>query len=139
MHKRDALVAILIAAVVLALSASCVDELSGSSDATIRYSMIQIDSIQAPDTISQDDSLALRFWGAVGPSGCYSFVHFDHSWQHSLLVMTVRGKHTTGKPCHHGFVSLWGEPFVIESRRGKLGILVHQPDGSELRDSVIVK
>ena len=33
--------------------------------------IIKVDSISAPDTLRTTDTLRVRSWGFIGPSGCY--------------------------------------------------------------------
>lgn len=36
--------------------------------------VIRVDSISGPSTIGPDQALAVRFWGSIGPSGCYHLI-----------------------------------------------------------------
>ncbi len=39
--------------------------------------LIKIDSIVYPDTIQLTDTLSVKFYGEVGPDGCYEFNRFE--------------------------------------------------------------
>jgi hypothetical protein len=101
---------------------------------------IKVDSISHPRAIMLGDTAAIRFYGTVGPDGCHSFSRFLVIRQPRAVDFVVWGKRTIATACPAVMVYLDGRTYrYLPSQRGMLVITVHQPDGSTLKDSLLVK
>jgi serine protease inhibitor len=112
-----------------------------SDDNEVEYYKIKVDEIEAPETVAVNDTITFRLYGKVGNDGCYSFSHFEDYTQNLAVDLTLWGKHdTTPGACTQAVVFLNGKPYTaIPSQQGIFYIKIHQPDGTTLRDSVIVE
>ena len=101
---------------------------------------IKIDKISLPDTISVNDTLAIKFDGIVGTDGCHSFKKFEVINKSNEIHITVWGQkpnYETG--CPDVMVYLNGKEYKIRlSKTGNYKIIVLQPDNSVLKDSIYV-
>lgn len=101
---------------------------------------IKIDSLAHPATIVLGDTADIRFFGTVGPDGCHSFSHFLVIRQPTAVNFVVWGKRSLANACPAVMVYLDGNTYrYVPSQRGILQIAVHQPDGSTLKDSLLVE
>ncbi len=55
--------------------------------------MIRVDSISAPSTIGPNETLTIRFWGWVGPSGCYHLVRAPSGRMPNLFEIRFHGEY----------------------------------------------
>ncbi len=111
-----------------------------NDDGNVLYK-IKVDSLDIPITISQDDTLDIWLYGVVGGSSCYSFSHFVTYTKPSELKLTVWGKYPKKDvPCLCVMVYLEEKHSVYPPlNQGTFYIIIDQPDGSTLVDSVIVQ
>ncbi len=102
---------------------------------------IHVDNIEHPDTISVNDTLAIKFYGFVGSNGCHGFSHFEEHKGPQELEITVWGaKPDFEKVCPAVLVYLEGKEYnTLLSKRGLLQIKVVQPDNSFLVDTIYVE
>lgn len=112
-----------------------------SDDDEVEYYKIMVDEIDSPETVAVNDTIAFRLYGTVGNDGCYSFSHFEDYKQNMAVDLTLWGKHdATSGTCTQAVVFLNGREYpAIPSQQGIFYINIHQPDGTTLRDSVIVE
>jgi len=86
------------------------------------------------------DTLQLRLYGFVGPNGCYSFSKFESSQTNSNLDLTVWGKYTPADVCATVIIEMRGTKYpVVPVSKGTFEIVIHQPDGTTLKDTIIVQ
>ena len=102
--------------------------------------IIKLDSIQVPSIIEKDDTLWIRCHGTVGTNGGYSFAYFEDELELLRLDLTVWGKYGPARAHTDVMVYLEGREYhLVVTRRGQLEIRAHQPDGSVLKRTVLVK
>lgn len=107
--------------------------------------LIQIDSIVYNDTIQTSDTLTVKFYGEVGPDGCYQFERFerlDLSGNDPLNSMKFKvwGRHEEADVCTQEIVYLNGQSLAINGFiPGNFNILVVQPDGNIMTGLVYVE
>ena len=101
---------------------------------------VKIDSISHPSSVALGDTADIRFFGVVGPDGCDSFSHFLVIRQPASVDFAVWGKRSQANACPAVMVYLDGNSYgYIPSQQGMLQISIHQPDGSTLKDSLLVE
>lgn len=112
-----------------------------SDRAGYRYFTLSIDSVSVPDSIQFGEKLVIRYWGYIGPNGCYSFAYFEKRASSDSLFVKVWGKQDTAAfTCHAGEMVLRGEPCSFKNlNRGQYQIISLQPDGSCMKNQVIVR
>ena len=120
-----------LAALVTACSVAGCDALFGHTD----HFVIHVDSIAAPATVAAADTLYARFFGTIGPDGCWSLAAADFQVTTSALDVTFRGEHRErpGYDCTQMVVQLDMTMAVPPPVHTPFTITVHQPDGSKLR------
>jgi hypothetical protein len=107
--------------------------------------LIQIDSIVMPDTISLFDTLSVKFYGEIGPDGCYKFDRFepvdrDGSEPDNSMKFKVWGKHEDNGNCSQQIVYLDGAEIRITGiAKGNFNVFVIQPDGTIMVGLVYVE
>jgi hypothetical protein len=102
--------------------------------------IVKVDSMQVPSIVEKDDTLRMRCHGTVGTNGGYSFAHFEDELESLKLELTVWGKYIPARAHTDVMVYLEGEEYhLVVTRRGQLEIRVHQPDGSVVKRTVLVK
>ncbi|MBI3111254.1 MAG: hypothetical protein HYZ01_06750 [Ignavibacteriales bacterium] len=101
---------------------------------------VEVDSIAHVPSVALGDTADIKFFGTVGTDGCHSFSHFLVIRQPASVDFAVWGKRTMTSFCGDVMVYLNGNTYgYIPSQRGMLQISVHQPDGSTLKDSLLVE
>jgi hypothetical protein len=120
----------------LALAGACVLPACAVFDSGPREFVVQVDSVQAPGAVSGGAPFDIRFYGFVGPSGCYRFKAFRVEKTPSQADVMVLGEHEEGL-CTQALVFLDGEvltiqPFVTDP----FTLRVHQPDGTVLTRTI---
>lgn len=102
--------------------------------------IIQIDSIIHPDTINFGSDLNIKFYGLIGPDGCYAFDRLEPKYDVGELAVTSWGKHTFLKNCTEQLVYMNGNTLLVSSiPAGDLTIKAIQPDGSSITQNIFVK
>ena len=107
--------------------------------------LIQIDSIVMADTIELSDTLLVKFYGVVGPNGCYKFDRFEQlnlgdNDPANSVKLQVWGKHEGNDNCFDQIVYLDGTELLINGfAKGDFRILVRQPDETIMVGLVYVK
>ena len=110
------------------------------SSPEIETFIIHIDSIIHADTINFGDNLIIKFYGKIGPDGCYSFNEIAPEYITGTLSVTCWGKHTYESVCTQDTVYMVGKTLqVSEMPVGKTIIEAIQPDGTSISQSVYVK
>ena len=105
--------------------------------------IVDVDSVQCPATATVNEPVTINLYGTIGTSGCYSFSRFETRKQSMQLDLTVWGIfNRTGPPypyCPTVMVYLGGMPFTFQPpERGNFTIVIHNHDGTVLRDSLQV-
>jgi len=100
---------------------------------------INVDSTSYPENILIGDTLIIKLYGTVGTDGCSQFSNFESAEEPLKLDLTIWGKREDQAACPAVMVYLNGLEYkTISGKVGVYKINIHQPDGSILRDSVIV-
>ncbi len=104
--------------------------------------IIQIDSMVHLDTINSGDTLNIKFYGLIGPNGCYAFDEFalEYSPDDQELAIESIGIHTFNDMCANAMVYMNGRELEVDGFvAGEYVITAIQPDGSSLSQNVYVK
>jgi hypothetical protein len=102
--------------------------------------VVRVDSIAHTSFAASNDTIGVRFFGTIGNDGCHSFSHFETARQALRLDVTVWGQRQEASACPGVMVYLEGKEYkFVPAQMGWLKIIVHQPDGSVIKDSIIVK
>lgn len=104
--------------------------------------IIQIDSIVHPDTINFGQDLSIKFYGLVGPDGCYAFDKLvpEYSSELNELATECWGIHTFNDVCTQALVYMNGQELLVSDiPAGNLIIKGVQPDGSAISQNVYIK
>ncbi len=104
--------------------------------------IIQIDSIVHPDTINFGQDLSIKFYGLVGPNGCYAFDKLVPEYISETNELTVEcwGIHTFNDVCTEVIVYMDGQELLVSDVPvGDLIIKGIQPDGSAISQKVYIK
>ena len=102
--------------------------------------IVKVDSIQVPSIVEKDDTLRIRCHGTVGTNGGYSFAYFEDELESLRLDLTLWGKYDSARAHTDVMVYLEGKEYhLVVTRRGQLEIRIHQPDGSAVKKTVLVK
>lgn len=112
----------------------------GTSGLDYKEYTIQVDSIQAPDTIALGDTLFIKFYGTIGNSGCFSFSRFVGGVNQRNIDITVLGKYAMGQNnCPAVMQYLNGIKLKVDPvSPGPNVIHVHQTAPPDLYDTVFV-
>jgi len=116
--------------------ASCEDE----SGAWYTLFTMKIDSLSAPAEVLQTDTLRITFYSEP-MSCCYNFYRYDLPGvdiSDNTLRIRITGRKTHNLPCSSLPRVIEMEYEVTSMLAGYYYIQVYQPDGSVLRDSVLV-
>lgn len=102
---------------------------------------IRVDSITHPDTISVDDTLAIKFFGFVGPNGCHRFSHFEkHSTQNEFEFTVWGSRPDFETVCPAVMVWMNGTEYkTVIKQTGIYQIKIKQPDNTALIDTIFVQ
>jgi hypothetical protein len=101
----------------------------------IREFIIEVDSLQAPVTISRDEPLEIQFYGTIGPDLCYVFDRFAAEQTNTRIDLRLWGRHEVlpDRLCPLAISELGGRAFVKPPpHEDTVTIVVHQPDDSTL-------
>lgn len=107
--------------------------------------IIQIDSMVHVDTITAGELLSIKFYGTVGPDGCYEFdrllpEYIQVETTTGELSITAFGIHTFLDICPQSTVYMNGNELVVsEIPAGTLVLKAIQPDGSIITQNVFIK
>ncbi len=101
--------------------------------------IIHIDSLVHADTINFGEDLSIKFYGPIGPNGCYAFNKLVPEFIEGELVVTNWGIQTFENTCTPIAVYMNGhELLVSEIPAGNFVIIAVQPDGSNITQNVFV-
>jgi hypothetical protein len=102
--------------------------------------IVKVDSMTHPSFAATSDTITIGLFGTIGSDGCHSFSHFEATRQPLRLDLTVWGQVSAATACPAVMVYLNGKEYkLVATQQGWLSMNIHQPDGSILRDSIIVK
>ena len=114
-------------------------DMAGTAAMSPRLFHIGIDRLDCANEAVVGDTLSLRFWGLVGSDGCHEFAHFITEREPHRLDVTVMGVVQSLGGCPEVMVMLGGEELQVHPlHEGDLEVVVHQPGGSVLVDTVRV-
>ena len=140
--ERSAACALLVALVAaLAFTAcGCIVWFQDEPECEAGPYVIQVDSLTfSPPQPSVGDILHVQFWGTVGHDTCYGFTHFEATRESLQVDVTAWGTHVCGRVCGDAMIYLDGEELLVSPLyEGNLRIVVHQPGGAVLVDTVAV-
>jgi hypothetical protein len=140
--KKNVFTAFAVALSVLVFSWSGCDNNNGPDTEEF---IIQIDSIVHADTITLGETLSIKFYGRVGPNGCYAFDRLVPEYMQidastGELATTAFGIQTFQDLCPDQEVYLNGSELVVSDiPAGNLIVKALQPDGSAITQQVFVK
>jgi hypothetical protein len=125
---------VLIATIVLLCDSSCVTDLG---DETF---IVRVDSVHSPESIQLNQTIAFYLFGTIGYDGRYSFSHFQVRRSSSQTELTVWGRKRELEAYNTAVWKLDGGAFrIAPTNRGNFILAIRQPDGSLLRDTVLVQ
>ena len=102
--------------------------------------MVKVDSLFRTAFGATGDTLTLKLYGTIGSDGCCSFSRFDETKQPLRLDLSVWGQRSSADACPAVMVYLNGKEYrVIATQQGWYSINIHQPGGSLLIDSILIK
>ena len=103
--------------------------------------IIHVDSVSAPSVVSATDTVEARFYGHIGPDGCWRLAGIDRQLASASVDLTFRGEHEqrSGYNCTSLPVSLNHHEVLLPPLSTPFTITVHQPDGSLLHRQVTVQ
>ena len=83
------------------------------------------------NVIAANESLTARFYGNIGPDGCWSLMEVDRQATSATLDVTFHGEHDvrSGHECTGAPVALNHVEVVAPPLATPFTITVHQPDG----------
>jgi hypothetical protein len=109
------------------------------NDNAITNYVVKVDSLAHSTALTKNDTIKIKLYGIVGPNGCHAFSHFEEITQPLQLDLTVWGARSSSEVCTTVMVDLNGKEYkTLAIQSGLYKINIHQPDGSVLRDSLIV-
>lgn len=115
---------------------------STGPDEQYRDYLVKVDKIRHPDTVSVNDTIRIKLDGFIGNNGCHHFSRFEADTRPLQLDLKVWARAESSKEmaCAEVMVYLYGREYAAPAKeRGTFRIIIHQPDGSILSDSVIVR
>jgi len=99
---------------------------------------IRVDRLECARGATVGDTLHLRFWGLVGSDGCHE-LHFRTERDSFSVDVAVMGVVQPMTGCPEVIVMLGGQELTVHPLyEGDLTVVVHQPGGSVLVDTVHV-
>jgi len=110
-------------------------------DPTPELFRIKIDSVNAPISLTTNDTLTIKLYGYIGNDTCYWFHHFQSARENYSLYLTAWGIHNVAyrKGCESSQVYLNGQEYrVYPLYSGVFEVNIHQPDGAWLKKTVTV-
>ena len=100
---------------------------------------IGIERVECAHEAVVGDTLHLRFWGLIGSDGCHEFAHFRTERDSFSVDVAVMGVVQPMTGCPEVIVMLGGQELSVHPLyEGDLTVVVHQPGGSVLVDTVHV-
>lgn len=100
--------------------------------------VIGVDSISVPDTIAPNSTLTARFFGGIGPNGCYQLDRVERVRSAGVLELRFHGTSTDGF-CPQVPSYLDHVEEVLPPVEDPFRIRVLQPDGPALEKVVRVR
>ncbi|RLD36149.1 MAG: hypothetical protein DRI73_01185 [Bacteroidetes bacterium] len=102
--------------------------------------VIKVDSIQLADTVEVGTALRIKFFGTIGPNGCYSFSHDETDFIQTTVSIKLWGKNSGAGNCPAVVVKLDGMYMDVNfNSSGTYTIQIVQPDNSKLTEMVVVE
>ncbi len=102
--------------------------------------VMQIDSIQMPSAIKLGQRLDIKFYGTIGPDGCYRFSRFAAKADNKTITVTVYGRHEEKNVCNEAVSYLNGGLLQVDMLdTGRYVVHVSQPNPPDIFDTVYVK
>lgn len=111
---------------------------STEPESHVEYYLLKVDSIQHADKVRLNSTITITVSGLAGYDGCHSFSHFDGIATPTSIDLKVWGKVVPDQVCLQVLVPYKEEFSVTVKERGIYRIKIYQPDGSALKDSLLV-
>lgn len=140
--KKGIFTAIVAALVVITFGWTGCDK---NNDPKTEEFIIYIDSIVHVDTITFGEILSIKFYGVVGPDGCYAF---DRLFPEYIQIEATTGELTTTAfgirtfedVCPQDSVYMNGSELIVSDIPvGDLVVKALQPDGTTITQNVFIK
>lgn len=102
---------------------------------------IRIDTLKIQKPVFAPDTLRAKLWGIIGNSSCYQFARYQEVSHDSFQVtIKVFGTYTPSGSCAPTNVVLNAAIYrVYPVYQGLFRFFVQQPNGTTIRDSIIVQ
>ena len=102
--------------------------------------LVKVDSIGLSKTIALGDTLHIAFYGTIGNNGGYAFDRFESNVENNSLGLKVWGTYKSAGAQAAVMVYLDGRTFgFVPTTKGDYTIVVYQPGGTTIEDSVVVQ
>lgn len=102
--------------------------------------VMHVDSIQHPSSLYLGSNLSIKFYGEIGPDGCYTFSRFSGKMQGREIQVTAYGKHEESTACDTAISYLYGATLTVSQLdTGRYVIHVFQPSPPDIYDTIYVR
>lgn len=133
---RQILLIVTAVIVIVALS-GCATE---SEPPPVSQFIVMIDSMQHTPFGALGDTISIKLYGMIGTDGCSSFFRMDEIRTPGGIELTVWGQRVYATACPAVIVYLDGkEVRAVMTQMGWYTMSVRQPNGTMLKDSIIIK
>ncbi len=125
------------AMIVLVVLGGCATE---SESPPVSQFIVMIDSMQHTPFGALGDTISIKLYGMIGTDGCSSFLRLDENRKPGGIDLTVWGERVYASACPAVIVYLNGkEVRTVMTQMGWFTMTVRQPNGTMLKDSIIIK
>lgn len=117
--------------------AGCSNAQPVEKDEPMEQYQIKVDSLVVPMSAGATDTIEVAVHCLIGPNACYGFDRADLVNTPEKFEMTFFGLHDTESMCAQVLVEWRGKIFSKPPPHGdEVEFVVHQPDGSTLKERV---
>ena len=131
MNRTSLVIAVLIFPLIACLAPGCKDD-----GVTVTDYVMRVDSITVPEILTVADTLRILVYTSL-PSGCHSYHRTEMTLDRQHIELMLWGRRSSGI-CTQEFRILEREYRVDSFELGYFRIIVKQPDGTSLEDSVYI-
>ncbi|MEX0684459.1 MAG: hypothetical protein WD267_01125 [Balneolales bacterium] len=102
--------------------------------------LIEVESIAAPESVMLGDSVAVNFFGTIGPNGCFSFSHFEATDIENGIEIDAYGQYIHSRVCAAVIVDLDGRAYYyVPETRGMKQVRVNRQNRDPLERVINVE